>query len=148
VVIYYIGHGVPVSRNDDVSLSVSDEPVGEGYGIPVRDFMDRALKKFYPGIRKIPHVVLIIESCYSGAAAPLADGFKPASEPIGGTDSRRRLVFVSATGAREEATELKGTGSSAFSVFFASGLDSDWTCADENGDGALTVQELTAFASK
>ena len=139
-VVYYIGHGIPVSGGDDLRLSVADEPVSAFNGVPVRELLQQALGPTDPYFRKIPRVIFIIETCYSGAA----NGFfvDRLYQQLG---SAKRLVLITATSDKEQARPLKTGGLFAFGAYLVQALNQDWACADITPDGALTALELRTY---
>jgi hypothetical protein len=140
VVVYYIGHGIPVAGGDDLRLSVANEPVSATYGVPVREVLRDALGVTDPLFRKIPRIIFILETCYSSAGSSfLLERFHAQLQ------SAKRLVFLSATSTSEQARPIKKNGPFAFGTYLVSALSADWDCADSTPDGALTALELRTY---
>jgi hypothetical protein len=140
VVIYYIGHGIPL--DGDLAISVANRKVTDIDGVSVRQLLAKALKPFDPQFRKIPRIVFVLESCYSGAAKPFSISRFLAS------DEFKRLAFLTATSATQTAVALSSPNRFAFGHFFAVGLQSEWSCADRTPDGAITALEMRTYIAE
>lgn len=143
IVVYYVGHGRRSTTGGDLVLTVADQPVDSDSGLAVRTLLATALTPFDPRFRKIPRVVLVIESCFSGAASVFQPGFRSVFEDGRNTDFSR-LAFLSSSSSTEESRPLPGDTVGAFGRFFADALNKDWACTDKAADGALTIQEIAA----
>ncbi len=155
VVIYFIGHGTVTPSGTDLSLSVFDRPVSDDDGVRVSDLVGRlTVGQYRPDVDEIPHVIIVLETCYSGIlngnAKPLlaiqdgAQRLVQIQTPI----IPNQMVVISATAAGDDlsrAYDLKGTGLSAFGYYFARALNEDWACADSTADGILTARELVGY---
>jgi hypothetical protein len=153
--IYYVGHGTITPSHEDLSLAVYDRPVVADEGLRVSDLLGiLELGEWREDVTEIPHLLLVLETCYSGvvarqsnAAVISVDGL----QRIAKIQSRvvpPQVTIISATadGDASEAYPLAGTGVSAFGYFFARALKEDWACADVNSpDGILTVSELKNY---
>ena len=147
IVVYYVGHGVPTLLEDDVALGIADEPVNPTHGVRVKDLMARAVQAASPGMRQAPRVIMILETCYSGAVSSLERSLH--NIVLTPKIDFTRLSFLSATSGTQVAHPMNVDGKqlSAFGYYLARALTAEWDCADLTPDGALTVAELATFAA-
>jgi hypothetical protein len=156
-IIYYVGHGAVTPSRRDLALATADRPVASDEGIRVSDIVGFLSLYHYPGsVREVPKFILVLETCYAGAAAVKRgsavhdrSGVKVLTEVNAGLSPQppEQMVVLSATGedGGERAFDLKGSGLSAFGFFFTRAFREDWNCVDGNFDGIITVNELESY---
>jgi hypothetical protein len=155
VVIYFIGHGTVTPSGTDLSLSVFDRPVSDDDGVRISDVVARlTVGQYHSDVDELPHVIVILETCYSGLLNGNAKPFLAIQDgaqrlvQIQTPIIPNQMVLISATAAGDDlsrAYDLKGTGLSAFGYYFARALNEDWACADSTADGVLTARELVGY---
>jgi hypothetical protein len=142
IVVYYIGHGLPTTTNDDLRLGVAEETLARGPR--VKEFLAEAVRKIDSTITTVPRILFVFESCHSAAGAP----FRDYDQIVEGMQiDLKRLAFLSATSRQQLASKLKGDTVSAFGRYFADALKGHWSCADRLADGALEIKEVAEYIS-
>lgn len=156
-IIYYVGHGANSPSHLDLTLSVYDRPVSDDEGIRVSDVVGTLeVSHKISDVKEIPHYIIVLETCYSGAAVPDAEwvvqterDYQTVRKP-GTPEYPPNFVLISATapGMDTRAFDLHGANLSAFGVFFLRALNEDWECTDDNQDGIITLNELISYIKK
>jgi len=143
VLLFFSGHGVKDDRRDLYFVATNTKkPQGRlltGSAIPAR-FIHDCIRQC-----KAKYQVLILDCCFSGAFGNLLvrdDGEVPLKEQLG---AEGRVVLTS-TSAVDYAFEEKGADLSIYTRYLVEGIASG--AADEDGDGAITVDELHHYAAR
>lgn len=156
-IVYYAGHSSIPARVNDLMLAVHDRPVAVDEGISLGDalatLMFHKYRKGADAISKIPRIIFVLDSCYSGNAAPNllsvaeVNGMQQVYIAAGTPTLPQQMVLITSTVASADARSFPHSNSplTAFGTYFARALDEDWTCADTNLDGIITGTELVNF---
>ena len=144
---FFAGHGISFGRGESgVGYLVPqdadgvDEPSLAAKGIPMDDVAQR--------LRRLPakHVLMIVDSCFSGFAASRSRGLSPkTARYLSNITNRPARQLLTAGKRDEEAREGPEWGHSAFTYQFLKGFRTRE--ADADGNGVIIVTELHAYLS-
>jgi len=136
VVVYFAGHGFVHGGKAYLAPYDIDPANIAGSGYPM-DELGRTIAGKIKGKWK----VLLTDSCHSGAITPEAD-----AEHINGSLLRLNSSLFSLTASRDREqsfeSDIWGGGHGAFTYYVIQGLEG---AADEDGDGAVTADELAHY---
>lgn len=140
VYFYFSGHGAPnPSTGEPYLVPYDGDP--KAFGTTAIKLAD-VLKSLSE--TKAADVVAIVDSCFSGAGgrSVLPPGARPLVRVKDMQAPARLVLFSGATGAEISGPDKDGSGG-LFSRFVADGLGKG--LADINGDGDISVQELSEW---
>jgi hypothetical protein len=143
VLLFFSGHGVKDDRRDLYFAAANTEKNRDRL---VRSTATSA-RFLHDCIRgcKAKYQVLILDCCFSGAFGELVgkdDGEIPLKEQLG---AEGRVVLTS-TSAVDYSFEEKGADLSIYTRYLVEGIATG--AADEDGDGAITAEELHRYAGR
>lgn len=105
------------------------------------------IKSLYTSLEKLPaqNLYVFLDACFSGGGARsvLAKGTRP-RVPVK-TETAKRLVALTASGARETTGAARDLKHGLFTRYLLAGLGG---AADANADKAVSVGELADFVTK
>ena len=158
LIVYLAGHGVALPEKDGKEWYFL--PFAEGWGEdipPTRELVRRyglssrelmALLTGTPAQR----VFLVLDSCHSGALVDaFASGHGDSFDDAAGQKALRRMARVggihvlAAARANEEAAEAHSVAHGALTWLVLEGMRGR---ADDDGDGAVSVREVIAYAGR
>jgi formylglycine-generating enzyme required for sulfatase activity len=142
----FIGHGAPAKDGKD-GILVGADAQQDADSLYARSLPKGELLQTL-GKSKAGRVLAVLDACFSGKSAggkPLVAGLQPLVVTQEALVSEPRAVVLTAAKGDELAGPLPGLGRPAFSYLVLGGLRG-W--ADEDGNGAVTGQELVAYAGK
>lgn len=138
VLVYFSGHG-KLDKNNKLHLATSDTntDILGVTSIPVATVKDQLDKS------ESEKLVLILDSCYSGAAGATFKGGDVESELQIASSGKGKYIMAAST-AIQVAEEKEGEDNSLFTKYLLEGLKTG--DADSAGNGTITADELFAYA--
>lgn len=141
--LFLAGHGVRDLRSD--GFYFLPQPANPENllteGLRMADF-DELLRNVRRNVRA---VVVMLDTCHSGALGIPAGRIRSADELPGQISSGEGFFLIAASRPGEQSKELPALGHGAFTYALLEALAG---AADTNGDGELTVSELFGYVAR